>query len=126
MFDNNNERRRDRSEMPIAVEDLAALAGVPPAFVRLAIDCGCPAENGFLSYISLTGWLFRHYEVLRSAAALPALPPIDALDEHDRTEAGRRNTLRTMIDYRESRCSDPETKRSLREWSMRIAAGEDY
>ena len=110
--------------LPMPVEDVALIVGLPRAFVRLAIDCGCPSKDGLLSQIALFGWLVRHCHRFRAAAALPALPPSNSTDAAQLHQAAFRDMLQTIVDYRESRCSDPATKRALRELSVRIAAGQ--
>ena len=107
--------------MPL--EDLALVAAVPVALIRLAIDCGCPARNGCLSHLTLVCWLSYHYDRVREAAALGPLPPVQATNERQRLQLQLRNMLLTMADYSESRCSDQATKRALRDWSLQIASG---
>ena len=113
------------AELVMPVEDLAVVAAVPVAFIRLAINCGCPSEDGCLSHLTLVCWLSHHYPRVREAAALQPLPRIQVTNERERLQLQLRNMLLTMVDYSESRCSDRATKRALREWSRRIACGAE-
>ena len=125
MTSGNDPDWKTAAELVMPLEDLALVAAVPTAFIRLAIDCGCPAQNGCLSHLTLVCWLSYHYDRVREAAALHPLPPVQTCDDRQRLQMQLRNMLLTMADYSESRCTDRATKRALREWSLRIAAGAE-
>ena len=102
----------------VKVEELAAALQLPPAFIRLAIACGCPAPDGQLSHFALTEWLLLHYNQVRKVAGLPELAESDASPgdpRHAMVALG--NMLRTLVDYGASRHSRPEMKYACREWS---------
>jgi hypothetical protein len=111
-----------RSNLPphetVKVEELAGALQIPPAFIRLAIECGCPAPDGQLSHFALTEWLLLHYNQVRKVAGLPEVAESDAPpgDRHHATIA-LGNMLRTLVDYGASRHSRPEMKSACREWS---------
>src|SRR5437868_12791598 len=101
---------RDADELPLLPDELAHISGLPAAFIRLAIECGCPVEEGRVSHSEIISWLSDHYNEFRAATGLPVLHPSQSVDPVERARVKFKHSLGTILDYRESRSSDPLSK----------------
>jgi hypothetical protein len=110
----------DGDLLPMTVDDLAAKSGLPSAYIRLAIECGCPTERGLVTHGGVSLWILDNYPTVRAAAGLEVLKESSSTDSLERARVNVRNCLRTLIDYRESRSSNPATKQACKEISREL------
>ena len=62
----------------------------------------------------MVDWLCSHYPEIRETAGLRVLPSVEDVPAVIRQKLQAANTMLTMLEYTESRCSDPVTKARLR------------
>ncbi|HEX8294748.1 MAG TPA: hypothetical protein VF593_00475 [Chthoniobacteraceae bacterium] len=105
---------RPEDRLPLSVEDLSQHACLSRAFIRLCLDHGCPAQDGLVSQAAMVDWLCSHYPEIRETAGLRVLPSVEDVPAVIRQKLQAANTMLTMLEYTESRCSDPVTKARLR------------
>ncbi|MDB6150799.1 MAG: hypothetical protein JWQ44_2247 [Chthoniobacter sp.] len=97
-----------------SVEELSRYACVSRAFIRLCIMSGCPTSAARLSQAALIEWLGRNYPKVRALAGLRRLASIQGVTPKARQDLQVANTMITMLEYAETRCSQVEEKLRLR------------
>ena len=102
------------------VEPLSAQMRVSRAFVRLCMVAGCPSRGGKLSAAEVLHWLFDNYEPVRALAGFAALAPVEDLAPVVAKRLRMANALHTLVDFSESRASDPEQKTALKDLGRTI------
>ena len=110
----------DPERRPLSIEDLARTRGFPISFIRLAIDCGCPTENGKIAFSSFVFWLADNYALVRARAGLQELPSEEGLTKRAAAHVKIGNMLLTISDYLESRSTAKEIKAEADEISQFI------
>ena len=98
---------------PLSVEQVSIQLRVSCAFVRLCLACGCPTRNGRISAAGVLSWLFNHFPRFRTAAGLRPLAEPVAFTPEESRHLRMGNTLITLIEFSESRASDPRQKQRL-------------
>lgn len=96
------------------VEQLSVHARLSCAFIRLCIEAGCPVYNKRLSHAILLNWLTIHHGAVRAMAGLRPLAPTDGVPPKVQRELRLANTMLTLLDFAESRCSNRSEKAQLR------------
>ena len=97
------------------VEELGQHAQLSRAFIQLCIDLGCPVFGGRLTHAMLLDWLAEHYEPVRELAGLSLLAPVDGVSAPALGELRLANTMLTILEYAESRASNPDEKEQLQQ-----------
>ncbi len=105
---------RPHDNTPLTIEELSMHARVSPAFIRLCIDLGCETSGGRLSQVGMIEWLAFNYEAVRTAAGLRAMAPIDGVRGRAKRALQLANTMLTLLEFAESRCTRLEEKERLR------------
>ena len=97
----------------LSIEAVSDQLRVSRAFVRLCVDSGCPTRKEKLSAAELLQWLFIHYARVRERAGFSELLEVDGLPAESAERVRMANALFTLLEYGESRASDPDVKRQL-------------
>jgi hypothetical protein len=105
------------------VEQLSVHARLSCAFIRLCIEAGCPVYNKRLSHAILLNWLTIHHGAVRAMAGLRPLAPIDGVPPKVQRELRLANTMLTLLDFAESRCSNQSEKAHLRRMHSLVERG---
>ena len=105
------------------VDDLSRHARLSCAFIRLCIDAGCPLYGGRLTHAILLNWLTRHYTAVRVLAGLRPLAPIDGVPPNVQRDLRLANTMLTLLEFAESRCSNRMEKAQLRRMQRLVERG---
>ena len=105
------------------VDDLSRHARLSCAFIRICIDAGCPLYGGRLTHAILLNWLTRHYTAVRVLAGLRPLAPIDGVPPNVQRDMRLANTMITVLEFAESRCSDRCEKAQLRRMQRLVERG---
>lgn len=105
---------------PLDPHALSRQLRVSRAFVELCLVSGCPLVEGRQSAAALLYWLFEHYPEVREAAGMGVLAPVDGVEGEAAVRLKMGNGLLTLLEYSHMRASDPGTKSSLREISVRV------
>ena len=121
----NQLRYRDEDLRFVSLPELSVRARISLAFIRLCIECGCATEQGLLSQATLLDWLFDHYPEVRHASGLSALAPVDGVDGDLQPKLRMANAILTILEFSESRSSQPEEKQQLRWIRTTIEASLD-
>lgn len=108
-------RYRDEDRALMQIEALSVYARVSQAFIRLSISLGCPTDDARLSQVMLLEWLFQNYEAVRTHAGLPELAPVDGVPEATLMKLKMGNALITLLEFAESRSSQPCEKLRIRQ-----------
>jgi len=107
-------RYRDEDRIPLGVEELSREGRISCAFIRLCVAAGCPVSGGRLSLAALLEWLFDHYAIVRETAGLDRLADVSGVPEAAQTQLRMGNGMMTLLEFSETRASNPEDKRQLR------------
>lgn len=107
-------RYRPQDHEFLSIEELSCQAHVSRAFIRLCIDLGCPHENRRLSQAGMIEWLALNYAAVRAASGLRPLASIDGVAARARRDLQLANTMLTLLEYAESRCTNLKEKKQLR------------
>jgi hypothetical protein len=105
------------------VDDLSRHARLSCAFIRLCIEAGCPLYGGRLTHAILLNWLTRHYTAVRVLAGLRPLAPIDGVPPNVQRDLRLANTMITLLEFAESRCSKQGEKAQLRRMQRLVERG---
>ena len=105
------------------VDDLSRHARLSCAFIRICIDAGCPLYGGRLTHAILLNWLTRHYTAVRVLAGLRPLAPIDGVPPNVQRDLRLANTMITLLEFAESRCSNRSEKAQLRRMQRLVERG---
>jgi hypothetical protein len=105
------------------VDDLSRHARLSCAFIRLCIEAGCPLYGGRLTHAILLNWLTRHYTAVRVLAGLRPLAPIDGVPPNVQRDLRLANTMITLLEFAESRCSERGEKAQLRRMQRLVERG---
>src|SRR3954464_15272261 len=111
-------RYREEDLRLVSVAELSVRARISQAFVRLCVDCGCPTEQGLLSQARLLDWLFDNYADVRPASGLAPFAPVEGVSEDLQPKLRMANAILTILEFSESRSSNPEEKQQLK-WIRR-------
>ena len=111
-------RYREEDLRLVSVVELSVRARISQAFIRLCIDCGCATEQGLLSQAKLLDWLFDHYAAVRHASGLVPFAALEGVAEELQRKLRMANAILTILEYSESRSSNPEEKQQL-QWIRR-------
>lgn len=109
----NHLRYRDEDRRLVPLPELSLRARISLAFIRLCIDCGCPTEQGLLSQAMLLDWLFDHYAEVRHASGLVAFASVEGVSGGLQPKLRMANAILTILEFGESRASNPEEKQQL-------------
>jgi hypothetical protein len=96
------------------VDDLSRHARLSRAFIRLCIDAGCPRHETRLTHAMLLDWLSANYVEVRALAGLRQVASIDGLPARSQRDLRRANMMLTILEFSESRSSNPSEKAQLR------------
>jgi hypothetical protein len=107
-------RFRDEDRELFSVPELSCRARVSQGFIRHCIELGCPAPEQRLSQEILLNWLVGNYAQVRVWAGLPELPSIEGVMGRAASRLKLANAVVTLLDYSESRSSDPTEKQQIR------------
>ena len=102
------------------VEAVSRELCVSRAFVRLCLASGYPASGGLLSPAGVLEWLFENYNRVRVAAGFRVFATIDGVSTVAAQRLRMANALFTLFEFSESRATDPEEKRQLRQVQQKI------
>ena len=114
----NQLRYREEDLRLVSVGELSVRARISQAFIRLCLGCGCATEHGLLSQAMLLDWLFDHYADVRDASGLVPFAPVEGVAGELQPKLRMANAILTILEFSESRSSDPEEKEQLR-WIRR-------
>jgi hypothetical protein len=114
----NQLRYREEDLRLVSLSELSVRARISQAFVRLCIDCGCATGQGLLSQAMLLDWLFDHYADVRHASGLVPFAPVEGVSDELQPKLRMANAILTILEFGESRASNPEEKQQLR-WIRR-------
>jgi hypothetical protein len=101
----------------LSAEDFAKRFGVSCAFVRLAIQNGCPTHCGLVSRAGLFEWMEDHHERIRAAAGFSSYPPLTETEATWRRSEKRKRAFLTALEFTETRACLPSTRRAAQEVS---------
>jgi hypothetical protein len=104
----------------VSIEEAADIVGCAPAFIRLAIDCGCPFSGDKIAPVTITEWVGHNLDRVRKMAGLSNLPPMAHLSADVSEFARGGYLLLTIAEYQASRSSDPKRKAAYETWVRRI------
>lgn len=104
-------RSEDRELLP--PDEVSRRARISQAFLQLCLDCGCPRVEGRLSVAIFLDWLVDHYEETRALAGLSPLAEVEGVADEPLSKLRLANALITLLDFAESRATDPDEKRQL-------------
>ena len=108
-------------ETPLTPDLFAKTFHLPPAMVRLTIECGLEAPDGRITAVSFCQWLTAHYNQFRKAAGLPELvTATKSMLVEKRAHVTIGNVLKTLADYFASRTSSLEYKEAWMHLSNEI------
>ena len=116
---------RQRIRALLSVEQLSMHARVSCAFIHLCAALGCPKHEGRLSQAILLEWLFEHYGPVRAQAGLPEMASLDGLSEEMTAKLKMGNALLTLLEFSETRSSNPDEKRRIRNVRQMVALAMD-
>src|SRR4051794_36635476 len=111
-------RYREEDLRLVSLAELSVRARISQAFVRLCVDCGCATEQGLLSQAMLLDWLFDHYADVRHVSGLAPFAPVDGVSEELQPKLRMANAILTILEFSQSRSSNPEEKQQLK-WIRR-------
>ena len=114
----NHLRYREEDLRLVSPAELSVRARISQAFVRLCMDCGCATDHGLLSQAMLLDWLFDHYADVRLASGLAPFAPVEGVAEELQRKLRMANAILTILEFSESRSSNPEEKQQL-QWIRR-------
>jgi hypothetical protein len=114
----NQLRYREEDLRLVSLAELSVRARISKAFIRLCVDCGCATEQGLLSQAMLLDWLFDHYADVRHASGLAEFAPVEGVSDEFQPKLRMANAILTILEFSESRSSNPEEKEQLR-WIRR-------
>lgn len=98
----------------LSIDDVSMQLRVSRAFVRLCIGAGCPSSEMKISAAGLLEWLFEHYPAVRHLAGFSTLAEVDGTPSMVMKRLKMGNAVMTLLEFGESRASDPEEKAQLR------------
>jgi hypothetical protein len=99
----------------LTVEQVSAQLRASRAFIRMCVDAGCATRKGKLSAASVLRWLFEHYNQVRELAGFPTLASVEGIAAEVAARLKMGNAVITLLEFSESRASDPEEK-----WQLRV------
>jgi hypothetical protein len=106
--------------LTLCPEDFAERFGVSCAFVRLALQNGCPNQGGMVSRAGFFEWMEGHYERIRSEAGLSPFPPLADTEATWQRSEKRKRAFLTALDFTESRACLSSTRKAAQEVSRHL------
>jgi hypothetical protein len=114
----NQLRYREEDLRLVSLSELSVRARISQAFVRLCVSCGCATEQGLLSQARLLDWLFDNYADVRHASGLVPFASVEGVSDELQPKLRMANAILTILEFGESRSSNPEEKQQL-QWIRR-------
>jgi hypothetical protein len=115
MFESTSPIPFERDDLELlTVEAVSLQLRVSRAFVRLCLSAGCPMRGSRLSAAELLHWLFEHYGEVRALAGFKPFAEVAGVAPDVELRLKMANALFTLLDFSESRATDPEAKREVR------------